>query len=87
MIRTNLHPSDLNYYVFSVLCIFKEANDKESYIVLHIPDKAIQYNLKDGSFKKICDLYADENDYRGSPTLISLTCFWAEQFIQTLSSK
>ncbi|XVF11241.1 hypothetical protein REPUB_Repub08aG0009500 [Reevesia pubescens] len=84
--RTYLHPSDLNYYVFSVLCIVREANDEESYIVLHIPDKAIQYNLKDDSFKKMCDLEPDENNYRGSPTLISLTYFWAEQFIQTLSS-
>ncbi|XVF11243.1 hypothetical protein REPUB_Repub08aG0009700 [Reevesia pubescens] len=74
-IRTYLHPSDLNYYVFSVLCIVREANDEESYMVLHISDKAIQYNLKDGSFKKMCDLEPDENDYRGSPTLISLTYF------------
>ncbi|XVF11370.1 hypothetical protein REPUB_Repub08aG0022000 [Reevesia pubescens] len=62
-----------------------EANDEESYMVLHIPDKAIRYNLKDGSFKKISDLDADENDYRRSPTLISLTYFWDEHFIQTLS--
>ncbi|XP_017633902.1 F-box protein At5g07610-like [Gossypium arboreum] len=62
-----------------------EADDEESYMVLHIPEKAIHYNLKDGSFKKICDLDADENGYKGSPVLISLTYFWAHHFIQTLS--
>ncbi|TYH08875.1 hypothetical protein ES288_A07G051800v1 [Gossypium darwinii] len=85
MVRTYCVPSDLNYYVFSVLCIVREADDEESYMVLHIPEKAIHYNLKDGSFKKICDLDADENGYKGSPALISLTYFWAHHFIQTLS--
>ncbi|XWS60129.1 hypothetical protein CRYUN_Cryun07bG0007900 [Craigia yunnanensis] len=64
--------------------IRREADDEESYMVLHIPDKAIQYNLKDGSLKKICDFAPDDNDNRGSPTLISLRYFWADQFIQTL---
>ncbi|KAL1160198.1 hypothetical protein V6Z11_A07G051200 [Gossypium hirsutum] len=71
MVRTYCVPSDLNYYVFSVLCIVREADDEESYM--------------DGSFKKICDLDADENGYKGSPALISLTYFWAHHFIQTLS--
>ncbi|TYH61452.1 hypothetical protein ES332_D07G053300v1 [Gossypium tomentosum] len=67
MVRTYSVPSDLNYYVFSVLCIVREADDEESHMVLHIPEKAIHYNLKDRSFKKICDLDADENGYKGSP--------------------
>ncbi|XVF11371.1 hypothetical protein REPUB_Repub08aG0022200 [Reevesia pubescens] len=36
-----------------------EANDEESYMVLHIHGKAIHYNLKDGNFKKIFDLSSD----------------------------
>ncbi|XVF11277.1 hypothetical protein REPUB_Repub08aG0013000 [Reevesia pubescens] len=42
IIRTYYNPSDLNYYVLYVLRIVKEANDEESYMVLHSPDKAIQ---------------------------------------------
>ncbi|PPR84415.1 hypothetical protein GOBAR_AA36294 [Gossypium barbadense] len=72
MVRTYRDPSDLNYYVFSIFYIVREANDEESYMVLHIPEKAVRYSLKDGSFKKICDLAANEAEYRSSPALILL---------------
>ncbi|OMO52202.1 hypothetical protein COLO4_37365 [Corchorus olitorius] len=37
MIRDNYDPSDVHYYMFSVLCVVREVNDEESYMVLHIP--------------------------------------------------
>ncbi|XVF49414.1 hypothetical protein PTKIN_Ptkin04bG0010000 [Pterospermum kingtungense] len=88
MVRTCDDPMGLHYYVFSVLCIVREANDEDSYMVLEIPDKAVRYNLKDGSFKKICDfaLNDDDNDNMGSQRLVSVRYFWAKQFIQTLAS-
>ncbi|KAH1131474.1 hypothetical protein J1N35_002852 [Gossypium stocksii] len=42
MVRTYLDPSDLHYYAFSIFYIVREANDEESYMVLHIPEKAIR---------------------------------------------
>ncbi|MBA0639218.1 hypothetical protein Goklo_022264, partial [Gossypium klotzschianum] len=85
MVRTYWDPSDLNYYAFSIFYIVREANDEESYMVLHIPEKAIPYSLKDGSFKKICDLDANEAEYRSSPALILLAYCCVGEFIQTLS--
>ncbi|MBA0785855.1 hypothetical protein Gotri_028072 [Gossypium trilobum] len=85
MVRTYWDPSDLNYYAFSIFYIVREANDEESYMVLHIPEKAIRYSLKDGSFKKICDLDANEAEYRSSPALILLAYCCVGEFIQTLS--
>ncbi|XVF49413.1 hypothetical protein PTKIN_Ptkin04bG0009900 [Pterospermum kingtungense] len=87
MMRTFVDPSSLYYYEFSILCIVREANDEDSYMVLEIPDKAIQYNLKDGSFNKICDLAPhDDNDNIGGSRVAFLRCFCAHQFIQTLAS-
>ncbi|TYG60248.1 hypothetical protein ES288_D07G053000v1 [Gossypium darwinii] len=85
MVRTYWDPSDLNYYAFSIFYIVREANDEESYMLLHIPEKAIRYSLKDGSFKKICDLDANEAEYRSSPALILLAYCCVGEFIQTLS--
>ncbi|MBA0604338.1 hypothetical protein Godav_017005, partial [Gossypium davidsonii] len=85
MVRTYWDPSDLNYYAFFIFYIVREANDEESYMVLHIPEKAIPYSLKDGSFKKICDLDANEAEYRSSPALILLAYCCVGEFIQTLS--
>lgn len=55
MIRDYLDVLDLNYYAFSMLGVIREVNDAESCIVLHIPGKAIRYNLKDKTFEKICE--------------------------------
>lgn len=51
-------------YEFCIFCVVREANDEESYMVLHIPGKVIRYNLKDGSFKKICDLESYEDSFK-----------------------
>ncbi|KAA3458166.1 F-box protein [Gossypium australe] len=85
MVRTYLDPSDLHYYAFSIFYIVREANDEESYMVLHIPEKAIRYSLKDGSFKKICDLDANGAVYSSSPAPILLAYSCVGEFIQTLS--
>lgn len=55
MIRDYLDVLDLNYYAFSILGVIREVNDAESCMVLHIPGKAIRYNLKDKTFDKICE--------------------------------
>ena len=67
MIRSHLDPSDWRYYLFSILSVVREANDEESYMVLHIPGKVIHYNLKDGNFKRICDLASDDDNMDGIP--------------------
>ncbi|CAN8298601.1 unnamed protein product [Cochlearia groenlandica] len=41
-------------YTFSVIGIVKEETDAESYILLHIPNKAVKYNFTDKTFKKLC---------------------------------
>ncbi|XP_012084459.1 F-box protein At5g07610 [Jatropha curcas] len=67
MIRSYLDPSALNYYVFQIMYIVKGERDEDeeddgSYLVLHIPTKIIRYNLKDKSFKKLCDFNPYEQE-------------------------
>ncbi|TXG70584.1 hypothetical protein EZV62_005519 [Acer yangbiense] len=71
MISTHLHPSD-----FAILDIIREADDEESYMVLHIPGKLIRYNLNDKTFNMI---------YGFSPGLI-FDCFDAYHYIETVAS-
>ncbi|OMO52210.1 hypothetical protein COLO4_37349 [Corchorus olitorius] len=73
---------DLDCYMFdfNILCVVREANDEDSYMVLRISDKAIQYNLKDGSLSSICDLTPYDQDYEGIPFASHV----AVQFIPTL---
>ncbi|KAK3221139.1 hypothetical protein Dsin_015109 [Dipteronia sinensis] len=40
MITICVDPPDLHYYKFAILGIIREADDGESYLVLHIPGKA-----------------------------------------------
>ncbi|XP_065871766.1 F-box protein At5g07610 [Euphorbia lathyris] len=55
MIRSYIDPSELNYYVFEILCIVEGEREDDSYMVLHIPANIIRYDLKTRSFKKLCD--------------------------------
>lgn len=55
MISSILCPPNMDYYRFSIICIIREANEAESYMVLHIPGKVIRYNFNDKTFDKICD--------------------------------
>ncbi|KAG8487894.1 hypothetical protein CXB51_018827 [Gossypium anomalum] len=76
---------NLNYCAFSIFYIVRDENDEESYTVLHIPEKAIRCSLKDGSFKKICDLDANEAECKSTPALILLAYCCVGEFIQALS--
>ncbi|KAJ4706608.1 putative F-box family protein [Melia azedarach] len=55
MVRTYLDPGNLHYYAFSILSVVLEENDEDSYLVVHLPKKAVQYNFKDMTFKKLHD--------------------------------
>ncbi|GMN41048.1 hypothetical protein TIFTF001_010276 [Ficus carica] len=46
MIRRYLDPLDMDYYGFSILCVVREEADEESSLVLHIPGKALRFNVK-----------------------------------------
>ncbi|TXG70567.1 hypothetical protein EZV62_005502 [Acer yangbiense] len=46
----------LCYYGFSILSIVREEEDEDSYLVVHIPNKAIRYNFKDKSFGRFMNL-------------------------------
>ncbi|OMO52221.1 hypothetical protein COLO4_37360 [Corchorus olitorius] len=75
----------------SFLFIVREANDEDSYMVLHLHSqgKVIRLNLKDGHFNKICDLDPVGNDQDFPRPFLSnpLSLFSPHhQFIQTLSS-
>ncbi|OMO52200.1 hypothetical protein COLO4_37363 [Corchorus olitorius] len=72
----------------SLLFLVREANEEDSYMVVHIPGKVIRLNLKDGYFNKICDLEPVVNDPEGTVLSLytSLRFFTPYQFIQTLSS-
>ncbi|OMO52207.1 hypothetical protein COLO4_37345 [Corchorus olitorius] len=85
MIRNHFGPSGLPSYEFSILSVVREADDQESYLVLHIPGMAIHYSLKFGIFSKICDFAPDNHD---DPSLLFLKYGpWdASQFMPTLSS-
>ncbi|KAK9181427.1 hypothetical protein WN944_024564 [Citrus x changshan-huyou] len=54
------------YHEYSILGIIREANDEQSYMVLHIRGKAIRYNLNDKTFTKICDFDPGHEVINGS---------------------
>lgn len=87
MIISDLQVSDRQYCAFSILSVIGEANDSESYMVLHIPAKAIHYNLNDETFDKICDFDPGCEDTGGtrSEGLLKFWFFHAFQYIETLA--
>ncbi|XP_010423187.1 PREDICTED: F-box protein At5g07610-like [Camelina sativa] len=79
MIRTEYY-TDRWIYTFSVIRFVKEETDAESYIVLHIPNKAVKYNFITKTFKKLCPLVNDAPEdafYRFQRTF---------QFIESLAN-
>ncbi|CAK9135123.1 unnamed protein product [Ilex paraguariensis] len=50
------HPSGLQFYKFLILSLIRRNNDEESFLVLSTPGKAIRYNFRDKTLKKLCDL-------------------------------
>lgn len=41
---------------FTVFFLAREENEENSYLLLQIPGKVVTYNLRDKTFKKLCDL-------------------------------
>ncbi|KAL3521386.1 hypothetical protein ACH5RR_019535 [Cinchona calisaya] len=63
MIRTELSPYDDDSCVYSVLSIIRGEKEEDAFLVLHIPGKAIRYNLVSQTFEKLCDFEgADEEE-------------------------
>ncbi|EEF36137.1 F-box protein At5g07610 [Ricinus communis] len=84
MVRSYLDAGDSNYYAFVVLSLVEEDATEESSLLLHIPGKVISYNLKNKTFKKVCELSYGTG---GSRTKESLQFGWldAYQYIETLA--
>ncbi|KAH9678591.1 F-box protein [Citrus sinensis] len=70
-------------YKYSILGIIREANDEESYMVLHIPGKVIRYKLNDKTFTKICDFHPGHEDVEGSQ--LEFTRLHAYHYMETLA--
>ncbi|TXG70582.1 hypothetical protein EZV62_005517 [Acer yangbiense] len=88
MITICVDPPDLHYYKFVILGIIREADDGESYMVLHIPGKAIRYNLHDKTFIKIFDFSPGREDVENICNPGYLRFNWyddAYQYIETLA--
>ena len=69
-------------YGFSILSIVREEEDEDSYLVVHIPNKAIRYNFKDKSFEKVHEFapVGIENEVEST-----LECRWSHAFQYTES--
>ncbi|KAJ0099785.1 hypothetical protein Patl1_20714 [Pistacia atlantica] len=72
MVRNYRYQRKLHYYLFSTLCVVREENDEDSYLVLHLPTKVIRYNFKDNSFRKIHDFTPSDSEFQGRPLSLSL---------------
>ncbi|KAM7465804.1 hypothetical protein LguiB_013366 [Lonicera macranthoides] len=83
-----LDPSDLHYYRFVILGLFRGEDDEDSFLVLHIPGKAIGYRFRDRTFRKLCDFPPGETDIEceGSESSLKFTgWFDAFEFVESLS--
>ncbi|XP_022737124.1 F-box protein At5g07610-like isoform X2 [Durio zibethinus] len=85
MARGYVDPIGLHSYAFSILCIVHEETDEDTFLVLHLPNKAIRYNFKDSSFKKLYD-FAPRRTRVGGYISLELQCFDAYQFIKSFAS-
>ncbi|KAK2653419.1 hypothetical protein Ddye_013275 [Dipteronia dyeriana] len=88
MITTYLDPTYLHYYKFAIFGIIREAGDEESYTVLHLPGKAIRYNLNNKTFNKICDFSPGCEDIQdiGYQGYLNFSWFNSFHYIETLAS-
>ncbi|KAK8657874.1 hypothetical protein V6N13_036093 [Hibiscus sabdariffa] len=86
MVRGYVDPIDLQFYAFSVLCVVREETDEGSFMVLHLPHKAIRYNFKDNSFSKVHDFapLGSRAELVGDNSL-EFECFDAYQFIESFA--
>ncbi|XVF11233.1 hypothetical protein REPUB_Repub08aG0008700 [Reevesia pubescens] len=84
MARGYVDPIDLHSYAFSILCVVHEEADEDSFLVLHLPNKAIRYNFKDSSFRKLHD-FAPLRSRPGAHSSLEFECFDAYQFIESFA--
>ncbi|KAK8598814.1 hypothetical protein V6N13_076760 [Hibiscus sabdariffa] len=73
MTRSHSHPSDWDYHAFRVLAIVVREESKQgpspsSFIVLHIPGKAITYSFKDKTSTLLHDFAPGCSDIEGCTT-------------------
>lgn len=72
-----------NWYIgCSVLDIVREESDEESYMVISVGGKFVEYRLVDGSFKTICD--ASQHNDGDDPLLYYHWCN-SHEYIESLS--
>ncbi|GMJ00167.1 hypothetical protein like AT5G07610 [Hibiscus trionum] len=86
MVRGYVDPIDLQFYAFSILCVVRDGTDEGSFMVLHLPNKAIRYNFKDNSFIKLHDfaLLRSRAEIVGDNSL-EFEWFDAYQFIESFA--
>ncbi|TXG70571.1 hypothetical protein EZV62_005506 [Acer yangbiense] len=82
MVRS--HPIDRRKYGFSMLSIVREEEDEDSYLVVHIPNKAIRYNFKDKYFEKVHEFAPVGIEIEVESTL-EYRCSHAFQYTESLA--
>jgi hypothetical protein len=80
MVRSYIDTHESRFYVFSLL--FVQEDEEDSLLLLHIPGKFISYNLRDRTFKEICDFGPNSTK---ANTSLQIGCFHVYQFIDTLA--
>ncbi|MBA0878328.1 hypothetical protein Goshw_008195 [Gossypium schwendimanii] len=86
MVRGYADPIDLLSYAFSILCVVHEETDEGSFMVLHLPNKAIRYNFKDNSFRKLHDFAPLRSRVGvGGDSSLEFEYFDAYQFIESFA--
>lgn len=83
MIRTEYY-TYRKIYSFSVIGFVKGGTDAESYIVLHIPNKAVKYNFVSKTFKKLCSFEPSQDDDDGGDNFYGFRRSF--QFIESLAN-
>ncbi|XP_050373071.1 F-box protein At5g07610-like [Argentina anserina] len=81
MARSYPDSHDSRFYLFSIL--FVQENEEGSSLLLHIPGKFICYNLRDKTFKELCEFGA--NSTKVNTSFQHIGCFHAYQFMETLA--
>ncbi|XWS60128.1 hypothetical protein CRYUN_Cryun07bG0007800 [Craigia yunnanensis] len=84
MARDYVDRIDLHSYAFSILCVVHEETDEDSFLVLHLPNKAVRYNFKDSSFGELHD-FAPLRTKVGRYSSLEFKCFDAFQFIESFA--
>ncbi|KAL9409365.1 hypothetical protein AB3S75_047706 [Citrus x aurantiifolia] len=85
MIRTYRDPQDLDYYEYSILGVVREENDDDSYMLLHLPNKVVHYDLKDNTLKEVLDV-ASNGSQAVDASSLQYRWFGAFQYHRSLAS-